>query len=205
MADEDSVDPSLNDRFLDVFVYAPAGFILSALDDFPKLAALGRDRLGTQVSNARVMGEFVVKMGAQELKKRGEELLHRQPAPGQPAAGQPDDAPVGLHSVPTTPATDEFEDRAAASPSPTPTSSAPAPAPIPVPPAAPRAASANGHVPSSSSLAIPGFDTLSASQVVQRLDGLSRGELVAARAYEAGNRGRRTILSRIDQLLEERA
>jgi hypothetical protein len=60
-------------------------------------------------------------------------------------------------------------------------------------------------VPTASSLAIPGFDTLSASQVVQRLDGLSRGELVAARAYEAGTRGRRTILSRIDQLLEERA
>ena len=203
MADEDSVDPSLNDRLLDVFVYAPAGFILSALDDFPKLAALGRDRLGTQVSNARVMGAFAVKMGAQELKKRGEELLHRQPAPGQPAGGKPDDGPVGLHSVPTSPPSDRFDDLAVPS---TPTSTpASTPTPIPVPPAAPRTATANGHVPASSSLAIPGFDTLSASQVVQRLDGLSRGELVAARAYEAGNRGRRTILSRIDQLLEERA
>lgn len=205
MADEDGVDPSLNDRLLDVFVYAPAGFLLSALDDFPKLAALGRERLGTQVSNARVMGEFAVKMGAAELKKRGEELLHRQPAPGPPAGGPPDDGPVGLHSVPTSPPSHAFDDRTAPStPTPTPAATS-TPTPIPVPPAAPRAAAANGHVPSSSSLAIPGFDTLSASQVVQRLDGLSRGELVAARAYEAGNRGRRTILSRIDQLLEERA
>jgi hypothetical protein len=210
MVDEDSEDPSLNDRILDVFVYAPAGFILSALDDFPKLAALGRERLGTQVSNARVMGEFAVKMGAQELKKRSDGLLHRQPTTGQPDAGQADagqaeSRPVGLHSVPTPPPNGGFDD------APTPTSTA---APrltttpvgsISTPSAPTMSSSTNGHVPTASSLAIPGFDTLSASQVVQRLDGLSRSELVAARAYEAGNRGRRTILSRIDQLLEERA
>ncbi len=54
-------------------------------------------------------------------------------------------------------------------------------------------------------LSIPGFDTLSASQVVQRLDGLNRSELVSVRAYEASTRGRRTILSRVDQLLDERS
>jgi hypothetical protein len=41
--------------------------------------------------------------------------------------------------------------------------------------------------------------------VVQRLDGLSRSELVAVRAYETSTRGRRTILSRVDQLLDERS
>jgi hypothetical protein len=63
----------------------------------------------------------------------------------------------------------------------------------------------NGHVPSASTLSIPGFDTLSASQVVQRLDGLTREELVSVRAYESANRGRRTILNRVDQLLDERS
>jgi hypothetical protein len=63
----------------------------------------------------------------------------------------------------------------------------------------------DGHVPEVSSLSIPGFDTLSASQVVQRLDGLNRAELVSVRAYEASTRGRRTILSRVDQLLDERS
>jgi hypothetical protein len=63
----------------------------------------------------------------------------------------------------------------------------------------------NGHIPSVSTLSIPGFDTLSASQVVQRLDGLNRSELVTVRTYEASNRGRRTILSRVDQLLDERS
>ena len=49
-------------------------------------------------------------------------------------------------------------------------------------------------------LAIPGYDTLSASQVVQRLAGLSADELEAVRDYESGTRGRRTILSKVSQL-----
>jgi hypothetical protein len=56
-----------------------------------------------------------------------------------------------------------------------------------------------------SALSIPGFDTLSASQVVQRLDGLNRADLVSVRTYESATRGRRTILSRVDQLLDERS
>lgn len=50
------------------------------------------------------------------------------------------------------------------------------------------------------SLAIPGYDALSASQVVQRLAGLATDELEAVRTYEAATRGRRTILNRIAQL-----
>jgi hypothetical protein len=49
-------------------------------------------------------------------------------------------------------------------------------------------------------LAIPGYDSLSASQVVQRLGGLSSEELEAVRQYESTTRGRRTILSKIAQL-----
>ena len=49
-------------------------------------------------------------------------------------------------------------------------------------------------------LSIPGYDTLSASQVVQRLAGLSPDELEDVRDYESGTRGRRTILSKIAQL-----
>jgi hypothetical protein len=49
-------------------------------------------------------------------------------------------------------------------------------------------------------LAIPGYDALSASQVVQRLAGLADDELEAVRTYEAATRGRRTVLNRIAQL-----
>jgi hypothetical protein len=50
-------------------------------------------------------------------------------------------------------------------------------------------------------LAIPSYDSLSASQVVQRLAGLSHDEVAAVQAYESATRGRRTILSRAEQLL----
>jgi hypothetical protein len=69
----------------------------------------------------------------------------------------------------------------------------------------PTAGSGNGHIPTVTTLSIPGFDALSASQVVQRLDGLNRSELVSVRTYEASTRGRRTILNRVDQLLDERS
>ena len=56
-------------------------------------------------------------------------------------------------------------------------------------------------VPDASELAIPGYDTLSASQVVERLDGLSAAELAAVRVYETAHRNRRTILGKLDQLV----
>lgn len=54
--------------------------------------------------------------------------------------------------------------------------------------------------PPAADLAIPGYDALSASQVVQRLAGLSSAELEQVRAYEAATRGRKTVLTRISQL-----
>jgi hypothetical protein len=49
-------------------------------------------------------------------------------------------------------------------------------------------------------LAIPDYDGLSASHVVNRLAGLTTDELEAVRRYEAANRGRKTILSKVAQL-----
>lgn len=54
--------------------------------------------------------------------------------------------------------------------------------------------------PDRGTLAIPGYDSLSASQVVQRLAGLNQEELAAVGAYEQAHRGRRTVLNRVDQL-----
>jgi hypothetical protein len=50
-------------------------------------------------------------------------------------------------------------------------------------------------------LAIPGYEALSASQVVRRLDGLAPTELEAIYEHEAATRRRRTILPRTQQLL----
>ncbi len=70
----------------------------------------------------------------------------------------------------------------------------PPPEPVTEPAPAPE------PVPEVSSLAIPDYDNLSASQVVPRLGGLSDVELDAVRRYEAAERGRKTILNKIAQL-----
>jgi hypothetical protein len=60
---------------------------------------------------------------------------------------------------------------------------------------------AGGEEPSDAALAIADYDTLSATQIAQRLTGLQRDELVAVRAYEDAHRRRRTIIGRIDALV----
>jgi hypothetical protein len=51
--------------------------------------------------------------------------------------------------------------------------------------------------------ALADYDTLSASQVVRRLESLGAEELRAVQRYEAATRNRRTILNRAGQLLEQ--
>ncbi len=51
-------------------------------------------------------------------------------------------------------------------------------------------------------LPIPGYDLLSASQVIDRLAGLTRPDLVAVKSYEAAHRARTTILGKIAQLAQ---
>lgn len=52
----------------------------------------------------------------------------------------------------------------------------------------------------SDGLPIDGYDTLAASQVVARLDGLDGSALEAVRAYEAAHRNRKTVLGKVAQL-----
>lgn len=51
--------------------------------------------------------------------------------------------------------------------------------------------------------ALAGYDTLSASQVVRRLESLDADQLQAVHRYEASHRNRRTILNRTQQLLDD--
>ena len=166
---------TVSQRLLDVFVFAPAGLMVTAIEEFPRLVERGRERVTGRVTSARTVGSFAVSTGRSHLSKRAEELRKNRSAgtdgptdePGHAASAPPPDAPVV---------------RAVSTPS--------------------RSASPDT---TSSPLAIPGFDTLSASQVVQRLDGLTADELMAVRVHESGHRGRRTILNRVEQLLDERS
>ena len=204
------------DAALDLLVYAPVGLLFTAAEEIPKLAAKGRARVGGQVGMARVVGQFAVAQGRKELNKRlsaatggkpeaewqseprdwqGSAFPTSEPRPdaaggdpGPSAAADPLAAPV-----PATPASDGAgADRPCASDAyPDQGDDTPAAASVrPSPPSRPAA------------LAIPGYDSLAASQVVPRLAGLSPDELAAVGAYETAHRARRTILTRIRQLQE---
>ena len=182
---------TMSQRLLDVFVFAPAGLMVTAIEEFPRLVERGRERITGRVTSARTVGSFVVTTGRSQLIKRAEELRKNRSG----GADGPTAEPEGAESVPPA---DAPVVRATSTPS---RSASPDKA------GPDKATPGGGPVPETTSLplAIPGFDTLSASQVVQRLDGLTADELLAVRAHESAHRGRRTILNRVEQLLDERS
>ena len=166
-----SDEKSAVERTLDLFVFAPLGLAFTARDLVPKLAEEGRQEVQKQVRTARFVGEFAVR----RLRRRADAAL----------------VELGL--------TPEQRGRGVRSTAP--------PSRFDGSPAPSHAGGGNGQSavdrrprPDPNVLAIPGYDSLSASQVVQRLTGLSRPELEAVRAYEEAGRGRKTILTRVAQL-----
>jgi hypothetical protein len=162
------------DHLLDVVVFGPAGLALTAVEEFPKLVDKGRNHLEGQVRTARIVGQVAVQMGRRQLESLTRQWTSKEssPAPGATRSG-PEAAPA-------------------------PSPSSPVPAAEPERTASGVAANGHGDL---QPLAIPGYDSLSASQVVQRLAGLSHGELIDVRAHEQSHRHRRTILNRVEQLL----
>jgi hypothetical protein len=180
------------ETLLELGLYAPLGLALSARDSLPDLIARGRQQVTSQVALAKMMGQFAVKQGEKDLRKRVEEVSETLSSLGIIPEPNPTPAPA---PVPTPPP----ETTAVATDPPVSTNGS-APSANGKAAAEPEAAPAAPLVRSRADLAIPGYDTLSASQVVQRLAGLSADELEAVRDYESGTRGRRTILSKIGQL-----
>jgi len=175
---------------LDLLVYAPLGLAYTAMDELPTMVEKGRQRFGNQVTVARMIGQFAVSQGQKEAEKAAGRL-----------AGQASTVASRLGGFPGVPGPTSGAAGAARS------------AGVAVNGDAAVAAgpSTNGHAvvsraegPSADGLAIPGYDSLSASQVVQRLGGLSGAELEAVRRYEEATRGRRTILSKVAQLQSDR-
>lgn len=160
------------DHALDLFVFAPLGLALSARDSLPELIDKGRQRFTGQVTTARLVGQMAVSQGQREAEKMMTQAAQRLAELGLIPDGRRTPDPSDPEP---SPAVDDAV-----------TPGAPAAGPAPTVPV--------------DELAIPGYDALSAPQVVQRLDGLSLEELEAVRAYEAATRHRKTILSRIAQL-----
>ena len=168
---------------VELFVYAPIGLLFEGASLLPQLVEKGKN----QVSMARMIGRFAVGQGRTEATK---------------AAGKLQDQAAGV--------IDFLGD--SVTPLPTDLHEVDVPAPEPAEPVAKakarkpsKAADRQARKPAvkatpDPNLAIPDYDGLSASQVVNRLAGLSAVELRAVQAYETANRGRKTILSKVAQL-----
>lgn len=167
------------EQALDVFVYAPIGLVFEGASLLPTLVEKGK----SQVTMARMVGQFAVNQGRAEAAKRADglreqaaDLLARFAEVKLPGQGSERPAPA----APATPAAAGATDAGATA------GSAPEPDGEPIP--------------SPEELAIPDYDGLSASHVVNRLAGLAPEELERVRRYELAHRGRKTILSKIAQL-----
>lgn len=196
------------ERAVELLVYAPIGLAMFAKDTMPTFLKMFVSRGQTEVSKHRktaeqqagqyrTIGHFAVKYGGPEVQRRAggavdtfrrvaEDTLGTIAAAAatKPVPARQPDAPAGPAPAATTP-------------SPPTRTAAPAPAPTAAPT---RPSVSAADAPDLDALPIPGYDLLSATQVIERLEGLTAPELVAVRAYEITHRARTTILGKISQL-----
>lgn len=162
------------EQALDVILYAPVGLVFSARELLPKLAEKGRSQLGM----AKMIGQFAVQQGQTEAGKVLGQAQKQALSTLEQLAGRP-----------PAPSSNGAKSNGAA----------PKPAPV-IDVEVVETPSAPTSGPEAATLAITDYDSLSASQVLPRLNGLSADELEAVRSYEAAHRGRKTILNRAAQL-----
>jgi hypothetical protein len=186
-------DDRPTERALDLLVYGPLGLALYVRDTVPTFlkvfASRGRSELqsrrrkvGEHASGARSLGEAALGF-APDVRRRVEEGLRgarefaEQAFSGLVVPGD------GTRAAPDAPKSRRRDEAAADDRR-----------------ERPDAVDTTVQRAEAQALVIPDYDELSASQVVERLDGLSASDLAAVRAYEEAHRGRRTILFKIDQL-----
>lgn len=168
------------DAALDLVLFAPLGMLASCRDLVPEMAAKGRHLVDQQVSNARVVGRLVVNQGRSRIGATNDVVA--DDAFGAAVADAEADAEFGSEPMAQRiPVRLEAGDGSSDGDG---------------------SASGDGTdlAVGSAELAIPQYDSLAASQVVARLDGLTPRELDAVRQYELAHRGRKTVLGKIDQL-----
>jgi hypothetical protein len=173
------------DHAVDLLFYAPVGLAATARDLVPSLVQRGRQQVDPQVGVARMVGQLAVAQGRNQAGKVLDRTFAQAQATLRNLGLLSDEAPGGQSSPPEP----------AAGPRPPRTD----PVRRPVRPTAPSHA-ATQDAPAAVTLAIPDYESLSASQVLPRLSSLSAEELEAVRAYEDAHRGRKTILNKVTQL-----
>jgi hypothetical protein len=216
------------ERAVDLFVFAPIGVAMFAKDTVPTFLKMFVSRgqtelqqrkksLHIQANQYRVAGKFAMKYGGPEVRRQAESKLDGArrlaeetlsglvPGCGGGGGDRPKETPKKASTAAPPKIAPVDHPATTATRRGTIASGAAAIAPN-------GATNGNGRTSSNAatssepvahvepSLAIPGYDQLSASQVVERLEGLTPEELDAVRAYELAHRGRATILGKITQL-----
>jgi hypothetical protein len=176
------------ERVLDVAVYGPVGLALAAREHLPRWVEVGRRQVESRLAMARAVGRLAVDQGSRQtgevLRRLAQQAEGALAAAGLVPRGD-DDLDIDEPDEVRTPMADPSRSTAVALEEPEAPVTGPGPVRTRLDPA---------------ELAIPGYDTLSASQIVQRLPGLSVDELEAVRTYELAGRARKTVLLRVAQL-----
>jgi hypothetical protein len=173
------------EHLLDACVYAPIGFALEARSLLPRFVDRGRN----QIVLARVVGKYAVRKGTRATEGRFNQAQEQM---------------LGVlrlvHSTEPDRVDRDTASEPAATDGDTPASTNGSTVSGNGKHAAAPAATRTTSDVDAATLAIPDYDSLSASQVVPRLESLTVDELELVRRYEAETRGRKTILNKIAQL-----
>lgn len=189
------------ERAKEVLVYGPVGLAMYLRDTAPSFmkvfVARGRAELdqqrrtvGDQLGQARTIGASATDSTAPQLLRLVAEGLGRVRETAEGAIGTISGwAGESVSDAPGTPETEDAADHPDRSESPQAHGAS-----------AESTSSVGEDADDPARLAIAGYDELSASQVVDRLDGLSPDDLAAIRDHERATRARATILGKIEQL-----
>jgi hypothetical protein len=163
------------EAFLDRVLYTPLGVLVGGGTAELNPTEVGRRKVSEQLVAAKVIGAMAVSFAVKEFTRR-----YRDQRVGWRVT---DDAAATAPSVVVVPE---------------------APARHPAAPARARPARTAPVKSPSVKVAFPilGYDDLTAAEIVPRLAGLTRAQLRRVASHERAGRGRRTILGRIDQLLD---
>lgn len=187
------------ERAVELLVYAPIGLAMFAKDTMPTFLKMFVSRGQTEVTKHRktaeqqagqyrTIGHFAVKYGGPEVQRRAGGAVDTFRRVAEDTLG------TIAAATATKPVPARRSPESSTTPSPAPAAPRARPSTTPPPPAPTVPA------PDLDALPIPGYDLLSATQVIERLEGLTPPELVTVRAYEITHRARTTILGKISQL-----
>lgn len=177
MADKPNEDVDL----VDLFLYAPIGLLYEYQDVIPKLVKRGK----SQVQVGMLLGKMAAAKGTKEAEKQAGDVITTiaaLAARGITEFGQvvglapPTDTGVGATGV-TEPGPDSNDA-----------------APAELAPTADTEAARQPRLP------IAGYDDLTAREIIGLLEELSGPQRVRVKEHELANRGRKTVIAKLDAL-----